>query len=541
MDQSRSPYDFSKVEQKLSDANVIPVGPGMRYTTIAAAVAACTSPAYDNQWSIIAAPGTSRDYTPVDWVHVIFEEDVAAAVEARSVAPVCVRAPAAVVWRIDDGNNYGSPANGTISQGWWFTANAGLADPLDGNANAKPYEYLLRRGIVMSLAVVSSLVNAENYFSAAQLRLLATLGWEICSHSVTHGASPTTFAEELSEIVGSKVALESFLNSGAVADGANTGCYVDTFINPGTWTTGTYRDREFTDMESSHGRLIKRHYKYSQSDYLRGSLAFNGLPAYGDLPGGQLDATSNADSGAAYIADFIARANAPGGISTIYHHQVVDSGATGVQINVATFKALADAIFAAMQARTLMPVSISTAKNCILEHPGTAEYWMGGVQYGLVSAGIDSAGSGTVDWTQGAGYALTVEEDASDANTLHTYTQDKHIKLVEDDATEAFTVVKWWLRPNTLRRYQLRIDLKQLDTDLAADAQVRIGYGRTADATEVTALQALHVRKTTSAWVTHYATFYVPDWARNTYVQIKCNAFAANKGFKASNVQICEI
>jgi len=541
MEHNRAPYSDTKtlaaVEAANAANNVIEVGSQTTYTTvdlaIAAAVAAGATAA--SPWAIYALPGTSRAYTPNTACVVTFEEDLAQITDTRLDLPTVVRAPAAVAWVVDDGDNSGNTAGGTA--GWWFTANAGLADALNGNANATPLEYLRRRQIVITFGITTNWINTANYFSSAQLRTIEMAGHEIASHTATHSPSPATLAAEISEIRGSKRTLTAILNTGAVIDGLNTGSEVETFINSGDWAD-PLRHRDPTDMDTSHGRLVKREYKYSRSDLLWKAIPLGCLGRYATLPNGQFDFSATTTT----VDQYIAAACTVGAVTTFYHHKVVASGAAGVEINVALFKYIADSLYTQILAGKVRPVTFATACNCVLKPPAATE-WVGGVPFGLVSAGVNTADPLMIDWTTplGTGYALTVEEDATDPNTLHNYAQDKYIQLVEGDP-QVFTVVKWSLGVRPGKRYAIAFDVKQYDTGKGESIAVQLEFRRHYGATPAVAgLTIDYVVPVTAAWITHGITFKAPAWARDVTFRLRCSGYHAGYGWKASNVTRWEI
>lgn len=113
---------------------------------------------------------------------------------------------------------------------------------------ATVFPLLTARKLVGGFALNSAKLGDGTHITAAQALEMQQAGMEIMCHSKTHGADPADFATFLTEAITNKADLEAL-----------TGLLIQSFVQPGTWTTD-YNFNTNAKVESTQGRYLRRYY-----------------------------------------------------------------------------------------------------------------------------------------------------------------------------------------------------------------------------------------------------------------------------------------
>jgi hypothetical protein len=449
------------------------VGPHMQYTTVQAAVdAAALLATADAHQVVMVSPGVLNQYTPADYVDVVWVQQTQPSFESRySKAPIHVPYPAAVCLRVDDPSGKNT-AIAEYNKDWWFATSTDLPDPLKGGANNNPIDYAHRRGIVFSFAVVSDHTNGTltsiTWLTSKQLQLMVWAGHEIGSHSKTH-TNPATAAAELTEIVDSRTALEAALAAtGASLADANTlraaADVVSTLVIPGAFS----RANDMLDWPDYYNermdRLMRDNYDLVQcygsintvgAEYARYYESWNCL-----VPG----ATWNG-----LVEALAERAKTPGLKTTIAWHGPAGVSA-GYSPSTVEWKLLIDEIYAGILAGKFCCVPMRALPDVVLSDEN---YYAGGMVDGQFTSDfsianrMDSALGGTFGQllTLGANADAVITANSAfwNPNTLHTYAQGGVMSITATTGDPLVTAdkgkIQWTRIVQPGSRYILSFDL----------------------------------------------------------------------------------
>lgn len=125
------------------------------------------------------------------------------------------------------------------------------------------YPALLANGLVGGFAVISSTLDTTNYLTTAQAQEMQLNGMEIMCHSKSHSSPPASYATFYDEIV---TPLSTF---------AAAKIYINSFVQPGTWTSGPYYFTTPSQVEGTQaGRLLRAYYA-AMLAYVNGNGCFS--------------------------------------------------------------------------------------------------------------------------------------------------------------------------------------------------------------------------------------------------------------------------
>jgi peptidoglycan/xylan/chitin deacetylase (PgdA/CDA1 family) len=127
------------------------------------------------------------------------------------------------------------------------------------------YPLLTARNLVASFAVPSARPNTASYMTTAELLAMQSRGMEITCHSASHGTDPLTVAAFIAETVTAKASLEAL------------GLHINSFTQPGTWTT-TCHFNTAAQLATIQGRVLRSAFANLQS-YVPSSVDFDGIRA----------------------------------------------------------------------------------------------------------------------------------------------------------------------------------------------------------------------------------------------------------------------
>lgn len=519
---------------------VIPVWEGdSTQDAVDAAVAAGAT--RSNPWEVWAYPGAILDHTDTAGVNVVIMDRVIADGEDAELAePVRVQAPSAVVLRMDDMDQY---AGGALNRAYWFTNKAALTlpDPLNAGVQTTLFDYVRRRGIPYTVAVVTDRIGATGGLTEADIRNLVLYGgWEISSHSASHTNPDGTYAGELTEIVDSKAAIDAALNPAAATI---TGGKCESMIIPGGFT-GDYAMDTAAKWNNRAGRLIRKTYRTAQC--YNTSRAFTGRPPrYWDSWSYTIGAaTTEAD-----IDAMIQRASEPGCVLTIGHHAIVDSGGTGIWANLATWKYLIDSLYAAALAGKLEVVTMTTAKTR-LQMGSSPSLFAGGVPYGLVPSdyakGDDTACLNLTSGGDSQAVLAAIEgDDLTALQALHGWTPGQKVQLLNGTAA-GIPKAQWGCWPKQGRRYMILFDAKAPTAGAwKTTVEVERRTGDINGGTYIGSESFVWLSFTpTATWQRFAAPLWMAPEARSVRINVYPDAWAEGhdgKGVEIANVRLQEV
>ncbi len=512
--------DNPSMEDQLKQANTLMVGPpgsGFRYTTIQAAVDAAVADV------VFVMPGVSRIYTPAAGILVVFLEDMIDLLPGYlNEPPLYVHTPAAFVLRQDDGSNVGATA--TTLSGWWHTANAALPDTvLFGGANSTPFDYLRRRGIVLTCAIPSDYLGASNRLTANQAAMhIRDGGWEIACHTKNHTTVPATDAERIAAVVTSKAAIEAAL----LAATPSLTYTIQSFVAVGDWASSALDMATAAEEVTALGHLVRQYYQ--------GSQWFNSIGPSGGASAQHFDNVQSAivvATEAAQSALAIEKARAPGVVSTILIHTIKDAGASGSEMSTAQFKTLIDGLYADMVSGKTTCLTLSGARRCVLGPIANP----GGVMYGNLDVAAKPADSTYLN----SSAAFALEAEAVDANALHTWAGVNHLVY---DGTAGYGDITFRVSPKIGRHYTILFDFRTRAAAAEQAFTAQLGYGsdRLTGANAATSESITFNPPGDDSWQQGSVPFYMDDAYRivRTYLSA---TWTGTKGIKAGNFRLVEV
>ncbi len=218
------------------------------------------------------------------------------------------------------------------------------------------YPLLRDRNLVALFAVPYDTIDAVSKCTLTQLKQMQRRGMEIACHSRTHGGSPATVADFISE------------TTAAADDMRALGLHVQHFIQPGTWTGDCYFDSE-AKMDGVFGRIL-RSYFATASSYVPVSGDTNNVCAMPRRKHFGGNGRSSNYLSVAVIEDQIDKVTMYGGGIEIYFHSY-NFGTGGGNLTLAEFTTILDYIETARDGGyldNLTPTGMNYAQQSATPH-----------------------------------------------------------------------------------------------------------------------------------------------------------------------------
>lgn len=486
---------FLPTEPVITNTRSILAGESMA-AAVTAAVADGASAT--NPFRINKGIGAIEDRTTADPPGIIIVDE-SYPTELFKPKPIKLHAKGGIGCCVDDGINRGATA--TLASGWWYTANAALD-------NHTPLNYTKKKGVFLTHAVITNtMTNGSNdRFTAAQVAdLIQTYGHDIACHSSTHNSySSLTAAEIETEIVASKTVLETAIN-GAIPS-LNYVC--ESFVSPGTHTGAAYPNT-LANLDNAVGRAIRANYKGHRlydSHNFASPYQISGFAQFA------------AANDASEITSILAAIAATGTATTIFFHEVVNSGATGQQINVATFKTIIDAISDANIAGEVASVTLRTLhKDYELCHGMAGKQWPGMAWSNLDFSTINqrsraiSANTTEVNSVPAASL-VTVGSAGTYPNAIHPGyfpTKAYKINFVDSAIAEPRRIIIKLRGTETCGWFNISFDIRQITAGDAQTFQIRAEMKDVNYSPNMYALDS-PIFPIANDWETVCATLYIP-------------------------------
>lgn len=532
---------MGRVEQKTTERlmaanNTLMVGPGMKYTSIQAAVdaAEAATPGPSNQFLIQVAEGVALDYefttvANAEYIHVVpmgitgqRSGNLREFAGERPVVRYKTRGPALLCLRLDDGADTCAYAN-------WIA-----------ELGTSPSQYARNNGVTVDCAINTAYLNGdltdENKLTAAEIHALyRDCGWNFHSHAHLHDTEPTTDALVRQQVVQSAAILRGLMNGAS-----HIGLPARGFTQPGNWTTHALDDLDH--MEGHIGNLLRMHYDYSMGEFGNDYAGTGGI----SIPAHRQARTSFAAVSKgrtdAEIDNILRQAATPGNRTIIYFHDILgDAAATADErtyvLKASQFKRIVDAV-SKLSGGYADKIQTVSADAIFLADFDTTVGSMGGVPGGSfddhTTATLDVAGD--AGWLRG----FYLQQQAGDAWTIETVSgTDLCLQLLRTSASGTTRVafsggacrpginfLKFGFKAHAEGALNAVLTIKFYGPPYTS------GVGTvTADATALTLTP-------TGDWVTRYIPFGMPSWATDVrFYFVAANGDGSNKGFLLNDVE----